>query len=387
MRINFTQLLSSFSLALDLGENKSLNHAKRTAYIAFKIAEQLQLENLRDVYYGGLLHDIGVTKTLSEEHFLMNRVKNHCVLGSELVDNLPLSPKLPDIINFHHDHFDGTGPNNIAGDEIPLESQVIFLADQLDIRIKPDRNLYSQKSNLMDFVQTHSGKLFNPEIVKVFNFLSNQDSFWLDLQYNNLDYVEKKLEDTDYKDISMEELLAISEVFGRIIDSKSKFTHRHSTGLANTVTAIAKKHNFPQEDILKLKVSALLHDIGKLAVPNEILEKPGRLTEEEYKIIKSHVYFTKYILGKIEGLEEITEIAGNHHEKLNGSGYAEGLNGTQLTLYDKLLAICDIYTAITEERPYRKADDPDTAIKAIKPQVDKGLLCPDSFKLLSDTVL
>ncbi len=100
-------------------------------------------------------------------------------------------------------------------------------------------------------------------------------------------------------------------------------------------------------------------------MPREILEKPASLTPEEFTIIKSHVYYTKYILDGIEGFEDISRIAGNHHERLDGNGYANGVRGEELSLYERVMAICDVYQALTEERPYRKPDEPKEALRKI----------------------
>ncbi|SHK03207.1 HDIG domain-containing protein [Anaerobranca californiensis DSM 14826] len=387
MKLNFTQLLSAFSLALDLGESKVLSHAKRTGYIAFRIGEKLGFSDTLDLFHGGLIHDIGVTKTLSEEHFISERIKNHCLFGRELAENLPITKNVKDIVSYHHEHFDGTGPNGLKGMEIPIEAQIVFMADQLDIRINHYQNIYNQKSQLIDFIKENANTLFNGEIVQAFLDLAKRDKFWLDLQYNNFQYVFRNLQQDKYKYLAIEELLDISRLFARIIDSKSKFTYRHSTGLADLMKLVGEKNSFSYQDILKLKIASLLHDIGKLGVPREILEKPGRLTDEEFNTIKSHVYFTKHILSQVEGLEEINQIAGNHHEKLDGSGYAEGLTSEQLSYYDRILALGDIYQALTEERPYRKGDDPEKALTKLKVLVEQGLLCSEGFDSLRRAVI
>lgn len=388
MKVNFTQLLEAFSLALDLGENRVLSHAKRTAYVAYRIGEALGVENLRELYHGGLLHDIGVTKTLSEEHFVLHRVKNHCDFGSQLVEELPISDNMVQIVKYHHENFDGSGPNGLTGNEIPIEAQIVYLADQFDIRTNKSIKMFTQRDTLVEYAHSKAGIFFNPEVVAAFKSEAKKERFWLDIENDNFKHIESKINDDKnfYTELYENELLSVAKVFGKIIDSKSRFTHNHSSGLADIVEKVAIKSNFTK-DINLLKTSALLHDIGKLAVSREILEKPSNLSKEEFAIIKSHVYYTKYILGSIGGFKEISKIAGSHHEKLDGSGYADGLQGDNLSLYDRLLGVCDIYQALTEDRPYRKGSEPRQALKIIQPMVDRGSLCGQAFNLVKETVL
>jgi HD-GYP domain-containing protein (c-di-GMP phosphodiesterase class II) len=106
-------------------------------------------------------------------------------------------------------------------------------------------------------------------------------------------------------------------------------------------------------DIKLLRRAALLHDLGKLSVPNMVLEKPGKLTDEEWKIVKMHPYYTLEILRRIPGFEALGEEAAAHHEKLDGSGYWRGLVGEQLSTFARILAVADIFDALRAKRPYR----------------------------------
>src|SRR5690606_22787980 len=123
-----------------------------------------------------------------------------------------------------------------------------------------------------------------------------------------------------------------------------------------------------------------LHDIGKLVVPLSILEKPGKLSQQELQVIKSHPYYTKLILKQIKGIEDIAEWAGNHHEKLNGKGYPEKLMGSNITKEDQIIAIADIYQALTEDRPYREGMDSQTAIEIMMDMADRGELSKEMIR-------
>jgi HD-GYP domain-containing protein (c-di-GMP phosphodiesterase class II) len=118
-------------------------------------------------------------------------------------------------------------------------------------------------------------------------------------------------------EISFEEIRKITDVFSKIIDSKSEFTKRHSSELSDKVAIMADYYKMNIDEKMKLIIAADLHDIGKLAVPNNILDSPNKLTNEEFGVIKKHSYFTRLALQELKGFEDITEWASNHHEKLN----------------------------------------------------------------------
>lgn len=147
----------------------------------------------------------------------------------------------------------------------------------------------------------------------------------------------------------------ICQAFAQIVDPKSPFTFNHSNGVANAAVAIAKQLDFSDDRILFVRHTALLHNLGKMAVSNAILEKPGKLDENEWKAMRSHPEFTLAILRSIKGFEHMAEIAASHHEKLDGSGYFRGLRAGQMSLEARILVVADIFDALSADRPYRAA--------------------------------
>ena len=133
-------------------------------------------------------------------------------------------------------------------------------------------------------------------------------------------------------------------------------------------------YGFNTEKKLKLHITANLHDLGKLYISNSILEKPDKLDPVELSEIKKHSYFTKLVLGKIPGFEDISSWASNHHEKLNGSGYPENLTGKELDFESRLMGVVDICQALTEERPYREGLTQREATKIIRDMANSGLI-------------
>jgi putative nucleotidyltransferase with HDIG domain len=153
--------------------------------------------------------------------------------------------------------------------------------------------------------------------------------------------------------VQCDEIDMICEAFADVVDAKSPFTYRHSVGVAEVAREIAVTLGLPRARRELIWRAALLHDLGKLAVPNTILDKPGKLTDEEFAIVKQHPRLSKEILARIKSFQEMAEIAGAHHERLNGTGYPDQLHAEDLSLEAKLVAVADFYRALVEDRPYR----------------------------------
>lgn len=158
----------------------------------------------------------------------------------------------------------------------------------------------------------------------------------------------------------------------------------HSAGVAASARKLAEIIGMSKKECRMIEIAGNLHDIGKLVVPNSILEKPGRLTDAEFNIIKEHPYYTRMILSDIDGFERITEWAGNHHEKLNGRGYPRHLSADDLDIGARIMAVADIFSAITEDRPYRKGMDRKQAMDIMDENVKFGAISGEIVQLLRD---
>jgi HD-GYP domain-containing protein (c-di-GMP phosphodiesterase class II) len=146
----------------------------------------------------------------------------------------------------------------------------------------------------------------------------------------------------------------LSRLFARIIDFRSPFTATHSSGVAACAETLAQLARRPQRECAQLRIAGLLHDLGKLAVPTEILEKPGPLSRRERSIVRCHTYYTYRTLSTIRELGEIAAWSGYHHERLDGSGYPFHKSGADIPLGARIVAVADVFTAIAEDRPYRQ---------------------------------
>ena len=356
-------LMKSLSMALELTVNGMSTHHWRTALIADCIAKELKLEEIerQEVVYAALIHDIGAVSNWEERKLLRTmddskRIYLHAEEGYELLLLSKRFEKLAKPIRYHHDNWCGGNPSGLAGDKIPLASRIIHLADRIEVSIYPGTYIFDQKNKILDYVDEKSGTAFDPNLVDAFNQCAKSEAFWLDLI--NPNYKEVFFSSLDvYGSISytLGDVTEIADIFSIIIDKTSRYTAKHSRGVAEVAAYLAKKAGFSPFEVKEMRIAGLLHDLGKLAIPNEILEKPEKLTEEEYLLIKQHTYYTYRILQGIDNFEKIAQWAAYHHETLDGTGYPFRISEDSLSLGSKILAVADVFTALTEDRPYRES--------------------------------
>jgi len=169
-------------------------------------------------------------------------------------------------------------------------------------------------------------------------------------------------------------------VFSDMIDRRSKFTYRHSLGLTSIVDHMTKIMSYDDLTRDKMHIAAQLHDLGKLGVDKQIIDKVGKLDTEERKAVEKHASYTYDILSQIDGFDDITRWASQHHEKLNGRGYPFGLSSEKLSEQSKLMTVSDIYQALREDRPYRKGMSNEKAFIILNEMVDDGALDADIYE-------
>jgi HD-GYP domain-containing protein (c-di-GMP phosphodiesterase class II) len=166
-------------------------------------------------------------------------------------------------------------------------------------------------------------------------------------------------------------------MISRIIDYKSKFTTKHTMRVANAAWIMAAYYGIHPAEKAQIYLAAAMHDIGKIVVATDIIEKPGGVTDAEFEEIKKHVIKTREWLSKVDGLEQIAEWAGNHHEKLNGRGYGRGMDADELDFNSRLIACLDIYEAVSAERPYHPARSHADTMPILYDMAGDGLIDPD----------
>ncbi|WP_446897763.1 HD-GYP domain-containing protein [Clostridium sp. LBM24168] len=412
MKISMDKIIRAMSIALDLAQMSSrgnnsnkpiieritnvnysnhrfMHHSQRTTYIGLKIAEQLNLseDKKKNIYVVSLLHDIGATNCLHESHLASLFIKKHCITGANIIDTFPRFSGISKIILYHHENVDGSGAIGLKGNDIPIESQIIRISDLTELLYKEDKNVFQQREYIRSRIKKWSGSIFSPKIANAFLDISSKDIFWFDIE--NISFMDIIIDRVRPKlDIyfNLDEFEIVAGIFANIIDDKSKFTATHSKGIAKLAYLVSIHIGYDKEKCKKMKIAGLLHDIGKLAIPIGILDKDGALTPEEFEIIKSHVYYTRIILDKIGDIPDISTWASNHHEKLNGKGYPAGLTARDLSEESRILAVCDIYQALTEDRPYRVGMKREKAFSIMDDMVEGGFICKQAFENLKCTL-
>lgn len=384
--INLKDIFNSLSTALDFTYSGLSGHHKRVAYMAAALGKKMLLPGdiINRLYMSSIIHDIGAISMNEKENLGKLEIEDpytHSELGSRMVGKVSFLELSGRIIMHHHDAWKGGNPSGLRGDEIPLESRIINAVDRLDVLIDQDRCLLHQTDCVMGRLKELSGNILDPDILAELSDLAAGESFWLDLDPRFLpDRLCSLMEDFDIY-ITGSMVKDISLLFSEVIDSKSVFTHRHSRLVAATARKLAQAAGFSQSDTEKTVVAGLLHDLGKLSVPEEILEKPGRLTPDEFRVMKRHTYYTHRILDRISDFAEINRWASFHHERLDGAGYPFRLKGEDIPQGSRIVAVSDVFSALAEDRPYRKGMAR-KEITAILLQMSGCALDPDLVKLL-----
>lgn len=372
-------LILCLTEAINLISPVVVNHHKHVACIAYYLSEELGLskeEQLR-VTYAGALHDLGGLSTQERQdalQFEYNNSNMHAERGYLLLNTFTPYSSIAKTVRYHHTQWNNgncIGKNN---EEIPYTGHLLHIADRIAVLINSNQTLLSQVDSIQDKIMSLSGIKFMPEIVQAFMRLSKKECFWLNVTNGNLtDFLQSKFS-WDSSMLEGNDLIDLVKLFSRIIDFRSRFTTTHSSGVAVAAESISRLVGFPEDQSQLMKLAGYIHDIGKLAVSEEILEKPAKLSLDEYAIVRTHTYFTYRILSLVSAFEEVKEWGAYHHERLDGSGYPFHLKGDALSTGARIMAIADIFVALSEDRPYRMGMSRDKALEIIHNMADSGFL-------------
>ncbi len=406
--LNVAELLGALSHALDLTEGQPKGHCQRACWIGTQIGMQMGLtaEALSDIYFTALLKDLGCSsnaaricelyladdisfkrdfKTIDGSlaaalRFVMDKtgiqsgfaervrailnilrnggeisrelIETRCHRGADIAAKMRFPAEVQDGIRWLDEHWDGSGkPEGRVGEAIPVASRIALVAQVADIFHKEGGRAAARAEIL-----ARRGTWFDPAVVDAFMSAEKRAVFWQAIEGDALDRHLSDLAparssaplDDDYVD-------DIAAAFADVIDAKSPFTAGHSRRVTLFTDMIAEEMGLDAGHRRWLRRAALLHDIGKLAVSNQILDKPGRPEESEWISIRSHPAHSADILRQVAIFRDLSDIAGAHHERLDGKGYPLGLASADIVFEVRMLTVADVFDALTADRPYRKA--------------------------------
>ncbi|MBG21495.1 MAG: metal-dependent phosphohydrolase [Rhizobiales bacterium] len=433
--ISLAELCGSLSYALDLTEGQPAGHCIRTTWIAYHTGQAAGLDAamLRDVYYTALLKDLGCSSNaaricdlyltddikLKSEFKLMGTglgpalkfvlqrtgteaglkqrlgailnilqnggqitvglIETRCQRGADIAARMRFSETVQGGIRALDEHFDGGGkPYGIGGGDLPLNANLALLGQVADVF----HEVLGPEGAVAE-LRSRSGSWFDPALFDAFLRAQATAGFWSALTDEALPVrvfalppgQGTTLIDEDYLD-------DIAEAFADVIDAKSSFTADHSDRVTQYTDLIAEELGFTPERRRWLRRAALLHDLGKLAVSNTILDKPNKLDDTEWQSVRSHPGIGRAILEQISVFSDIAPLAGGHHERLDGRGYPDGLKGEEVTLEMRILAVADVFDALSADRPYRAAMSTEEALAILDNGVGTAFdaHCVDALK-------
>ncbi|HEY6195826.1 MAG TPA: HD domain-containing phosphohydrolase [Candidatus Eisenbacteria bacterium] len=430
-----TDVLAALSFALDLTEGQPMGHTLRANLISMELAARLDLpvDVRRDLYHAALLKDSGcssnaaavfemfggddiaakrarmVTDWSSDlraalyalEHAApgaswFERAKRvatlaklgprsaarlvqvRCERGAEIVTRLGFGAGAADVVRALEEHWDGHGhPLGLKGAQIPITARVLGLAQILEV-FSAGSGPYAG----LALVERRSGKWFDPAVVKACQGLEPLLARWIAMSTRELrDEIAQAEPGQDSMPVRTATLQHVAHVFAGIVDAKSAFTGAHSQRVAEVAVAVARQLGWGRDRVEETRSAALLHDLGKLSVPNSILDKPGALDPPEWEIMRMHALYTERILEHVKGFEWFAFASAAHHERMDGTGYCRGLEAASLPELSRVLAVADVFDALSTARPYRHALSPPEVFSIMERDGAKGY-CPRCYDAL-----
>lgn len=360
------QVIYALSDALDLVGVDDTAHGKRVGIMAAACARAMGGDDAEVARHFdlGLLHDIGVSSTATHGHlvreFDWESSQSHCDVGHALLTSFAPLAWMAEPVRLHHTHWDHL-PHAVAESPAGRSANLIYLVDRVDTLAAPhygDGSLLVATREIRSRIAERAGSYFATRLVDVFLEISQSEAFWLSLEPRATQaFLADMLASGTPQPTTMGELMQLARLFSGIVDAKSPFTASHSLGVARLARHLAGRMGVPEERCDMVEIAGLLHDIGKLRVPDEILEKPARLDELERTVMNAHSFETYQILRRIPGFEDIAAWAAYHHEEPDGSGYPFRLRGSELPLEARILRVADIFQAMVQDRPYRQGLD------------------------------
>ncbi|WP_461209763.1 HD domain-containing phosphohydrolase [Desulfocurvus sp. DL9XJH121] len=383
--ISLFDLVGGLSSAMDLISPQVVDHHTRVTAVAARLGQVLGLNPmaLAELTLAGLTHDIGAFSLrvrLDALEFETDQVM-HAEVGWRLLRSFPGFERIAGIIRHHHLRHDQSAEADAAPDVLDA-AKLLHLADRVDVRLRSPQ-APSDLASIHAILAPHAGTWFAPAHVEALGELAAGPDFLQGMRAEDERAFLKGLAAPLDESLDMTGALRFSELFSQIIDFRSRFTATHSRGVAASAGALLRLAGGDGLSLRTMAVAGNLHDLGKLAVPQAILEKPGPLDDAEFTRMRAHADHTLAVLSGIPGLETVAAWAGNHHERLDGRGYPRHLDAPALDRGSRIMAVADVFTALTEDRPYRAGMNREAALKVLKSMAVENALDPEAVSLLT----
>ena len=384
--VNIREVCYALSEALDYVGMDDVYHGKRVAYMASRMYEALgySQERVDDIISMGMLHDCGVSNT--DIHYnLVTQLdwegsQNHCLKGAALLQKVSFYKDYSLPILYHHTHWSYLKTVDIS-DELKENANTIFLVDRVDALRAQNKS----RAQIVAILEEQKDLMFSERLVEVFKKVSAPESFWFYLDANNIElFLQEWIQKENAHNYSFEEIKEISLMFSDIVDAKSSFTAQHSLKVSQIALYLGKKLSLKEDNLERLELAALLHDLGKLRIADSILEKKGPLSVDERKIMDRHSFDSEMILRKINGFKEVAELAASHHEMLDGKGYPYQKDADMISLETRILTIADIFQALAQNRPYRQTLQLSNILDILKDMELEGKLDSNVLNVLQN---
>ena len=362
MQVAIRHMVLTLSNVVDLVGVTDVFHGRRVGMMAVECAKRLNWtkSTQRLLFDAGLLHDCGVSSTREHRQiigtFHCKEAHYHCQKGQQLLAEFAPLAHLAPIVRYHHTPWQDMLALQM-NPTVARHANLIQLVDRVDALATShyrDESLLLHTDAIKETINRHRDTLFAPDLVDAFLAASTPEAFWLQLDPAYIPQYTQDMERLgDSHAGTLAELKQFAVLIARIVDQKSHFTAEHSAGVARLARYLGQQAGFDGDHLEKLEIAALMHDIGKLQVPDELLESPGAYSTAERAVMKKHSFATYQILRRIGGFEEMASWAGEHHESLSGNGYPFHLKAGQISQESRLIRVADVFQALAQRRPYR----------------------------------
>ena len=346
-----------------------MDHGLRVAYIAAQILKKTgenDVNKLRDFCLVTVLHDIGAYKTEEISKMLLFETQNmweHSMYGYLFLKYFSPLEKLSPVVLYHHTPWEELAGINEIDEETKRYAQIVHIADRIDVFTTKRSNTWEACALKLREGRDRRFASWLVDLVLEPGFYYALQS--IDAQGNNFDFT------TWGSPLTQEQITDYLKMLIYIIDFRSRHTVTHTITTTNISYELGRRMNLDSDYLDKIVCGAFLHDVGKVGVPVEILEYPGRLSPQAMNVMRKHVDITGEIFGG-EIDETIQNIALRHHEKLDGSGYPLGLTASELTVGERIVAVADIVSALTGTRSYKDAYPKERVLSIVSEQKDLG---------------